>query len=162
MTRPTCYHEHKRVVWSSVDTHGEKLLTRQLRHQCADCGRLLSNALPHSMACPATPPVDLEAIKNWARYDKDQWSKRALESQSIKQKRQEEWRLNYQQYLQSETWARKREAVFDRCNGLCEGCRGSSATAVHHLTYDHLGHELLWELAAVCRECHERAHGIIL
>ena len=33
------------------------------------------------------------------------------------------------------------------------------ATQAHHLTYEHMGDEFLWELKAVCRPCHERWHG---
>jgi len=33
------------------------------------------------------------------------------------------------------------------------------ATEVHHLTYQHVGHEFLFELVAICRECHTRWHG---
>jgi hypothetical protein len=32
------------------------------------------------------------------------------------------------------------------------------AEHVHHLSYDHWRDELLWELVAACRKCHERAH----
>lgn len=50
-----------------------------------------------------------------------------------------------------------------RARGVCEGCRSARATQVHHLTYQHAGHvvpggELLWELVAVCDDCHDRAH----
>jgi 5-methylcytosine-specific restriction endonuclease McrA len=31
---------------------------------------------------------------------------------------------------------------------------------VHHLTYQNAGNEFLWELVAICRECHARYHAI--
>lgn len=160
MTKLTCYHQKKSIVWSSVGTDGKPLVVRQLRHQCGDCGRLLSNALPHSMASPATPDIDIGALQSWIAHDREQWDRGRLDRQKIEQQRQIEWRANYEGYLQSEKWMLKREAVFERCDGVCEGCRVKKATAVHHLTYDHMGDELLWELAAVCRDCHERAHNI--
>ena len=46
----------------------------------------------------------------------------------------------------------------ERAQGLCEGCRRRPATEVHHLTYEHVGDELLWELKAVCDHCHRRCH----
>jgi 5-methylcytosine-specific restriction endonuclease McrA len=49
--------------------------------------------------------------------------------------------------------------VIERADGLCEGCRSAEAVHVHHLTYKHCGNEFLWELVAICRECHERVHG---
>jgi hypothetical protein len=30
----------------------------------------------------------------------------------------------------------------------------------HHLAYKHVGHEFLFELAALCLECHARVHSI--
>ena len=160
MTKPTCYHEQKQIVWSLVGNDGTPLVIRQLRYQCGDCGRLLPNALPHSMANPETPSVDLAALQQWIAHDQEHWNKHRIESKKIDQIRQEEWRAKYEQYLMSEAWMLKREKVFERCKGICDGCRENKATAVHHLTYEHLGNELLWELAGVCRDCHERAHSI--
>jgi 5-methylcytosine-specific restriction endonuclease McrA len=155
---PTCYHQKKNIVWSSLGNDGEPLVVRQLRHQCRDCGRLLPNALPHSMATPETPNLDEQALRGWISFDKKQWSQRQTERKSLEERRQVEWRENYETYLRSEKWQAKRRLVFQRCEGVCEGCRQAKATQVHHLTYEHLGNELLWELAAACRECHERVH----
>src|SRR5205807_4467434 len=69
------------------------------------------------------------------------------------------WQVQYASYLQSDAWREKREMVFARSGGLCEGCRLKRAVQVHHLTYEHLGNELLWELAAVCLDCHNMVHG---
>lgn len=78
--------------------------------------------------------------------------------------RQERARANgqrrYDQYLQSPEWERKRAAVLKRANHVCEGCGTRRATQAHHLTYEHLYNEFLWELRAVCRECHERLHAV--
>jgi len=76
----------------------------------------------------------------------------------LEQQRKIEWRDRYEKYLQSPEWKAKRRLVFKRCGGVCEGCGEIRATEVHHLTYEHLGNELLWELAAACRDCHERVH----
>jgi 5-methylcytosine-specific restriction endonuclease McrA len=64
----------------------------------------------------------------------------------------------YDQYLASPEWAHKRALVFQRAHYTCEGCGVRPASAVHHLTYDHLGDEFLWELKAICHECHDRFH----
>jgi len=69
------------------------------------------------------------------------------------------WRW-YSDYLDTDTWRVRRRLVLERAGGLCEGCRKEPATQVHHLTYDHVEHEFLWELVAVCRECHERFHEV--
>jgi 5-methylcytosine-specific restriction endonuclease McrA len=68
------------------------------------------------------------------------------------------WWKWYNQYLLSPQWMEKRRLVFDRCRGLCEGCRNSKAVQVHHLTYVRVGDEMLFDLVAVCLDCHEKIH----
>ncbi len=64
----------------------------------------------------------------------------------------------YGDYLRSDAWKAKRRLVFKRAGGVCEGCGLLEATEVHHLTYAHKMNEFLFELVAVCTECHERLH----
>ena len=68
-------------------------------------------------------------------------------------------RLAYDAYLASETWRNKRAEALRRDEGVCQGCRTRPANQVHHLTYAHLGDELLFELISVCDDCHERIHA---
>lgn len=66
-------------------------------------------------------------------------------------------RLQYQLYLQSDGWDRTRLKVLERARYVCEACGERRATQVHHVTYDDpRGEELLWNLKAVCGECHEK------
>jgi 5-methylcytosine-specific restriction endonuclease McrA len=66
-------------------------------------------------------------------------------------------RLQYQSYLRSDGWERTRIKVLERADYTCEACGGRRATQVHHVTYDDpRGEELLWNLKAVCAECHEK------
>lgn len=67
-------------------------------------------------------------------------------------------REQYLAYLQSEKWKRKRDAVFQRENGLCQGCREEPIEHVHHLTYSHCGDELLHQLVGFCGTCHNKSH----
>jgi 5-methylcytosine-specific restriction endonuclease McrA len=64
----------------------------------------------------------------------------------------------YQSYLKSPLWLNLRNRVLARAQDQCEGCGRWPATEVHHLTYAHVGQEFLWELRAVCRDCHDRLH----
>lgn len=64
----------------------------------------------------------------------------------------------YHAYLQTPEWRARREAVMGRERGRCQGCLVRDATQVHHLTYAHVGAELLFELVALCDACHERTH----
>jgi hypothetical protein len=68
------------------------------------------------------------------------------------------WSAWYNDYLNSDDWRAKRRLVMDRCGGLCEGCRNSTVTEIHHLTYEHVGAEFLYELVGLCGDCHLRAH----
>lgn len=78
--------------------------------------------------------------------------------QQEKERDDQEFRFYYESYLQTDTWRLKRRAVMERAGGICEGCRVKRATQVHHLTYEMLGHEMLFQLVAVCDECHLDIH----
>jgi 5-methylcytosine-specific restriction endonuclease McrA len=69
------------------------------------------------------------------------------------------WWDAYDEYLASPAWAAKRTLVLGRDKWFCQGCRAARASQVHHLSYSHVGDELLWELVAVCDACHARAHA---
>jgi 5-methylcytosine-specific restriction endonuclease McrA len=67
------------------------------------------------------------------------------------------WR-DYTFYLQSEEWQYLRKLVMQRAGGVCELCHSRRACHVHHLTYDHVFNERLYELQAVCLPCHDAIH----
>jgi 5-methylcytosine-specific restriction endonuclease McrA len=69
--------------------------------------------------------------------------------------------FNYQAYLKSPAWSMRRRQVFLRCGGVCEGCGRKPMEEVHHLTYEHVGWEFLWELKGLCTDCHQRIHNIL-
>lgn len=70
-----------------------------------------------------------------------------------------EFHAEHEAFLRSETWKDMRRRVFDRCGGICEGCRMRRAVQVHHRNYTYkFGREMLFDLVAVCRECHEAIH----
>lgn len=65
----------------------------------------------------------------------------------------------YGQYLCSREWAEKRQAVINRCRGVCERCRVNPVANVHHLTYVRKYNERLEDLQGLCRGCHEFIHA---
>ena len=65
------------------------------------------------------------------------------------------WRW-YNQYLESCVWKERRAKVIYRAKGVCEACGEARPTEVHHLTYNHVGSEPLFDLVAVCHECHDQ------
>ena len=157
---PKCEHLNKRIVWSAVNASGEAFEGgRQLRHQCLQCGKLLPNHLAHRFATPDTPDVDVAALKRHREVQEQEWRERWVDRQAEFDAEQQRRREAYHEYLETPEWWEKREAVMERENNICQGCRAARAVHVHHLTYDHCGAEFLWELVAICEGCHERAHG---
>lgn len=64
---------------------------------------------------------------------------------------------NYSLYLKSTEWKKKRDTVMKRDGGECVFC-GDEAQHVHHLTYERVYNESLYDLIAVCNECHKAIH----
>ncbi len=64
----------------------------------------------------------------------------------------------YNLHLNSDTWKSKRKLVLQRDNNICQRCKVSPATEVHHLTYKNLGNEPLEDLLSVCHDCHMVIH----
>ena len=52
----------------------------------------------------------------------------------------------------------QRKQVLRRAGWRCETCGRRAPLDVHHLTYERFGNELLGDLRALCRECHDEAH----
>lgn len=67
--------------------------------------------------------------------------------------------FDYQRYLASREWAVLREEVRRRSRNRCESCFLLPQQAVHHLTYERIGHENINDLMAVCNPCHEYLSG---
>lgn len=98
---------------------------------------------------------------------------RSLEAARQREQQQREWaereaqwdreradrRARYSAYLLTPGLRARRAKVLHRAGGKCEGCLERPATQVHHLTYEHVGDELLFELVAICDVCHSKIHG---
>lgn len=129
----------------------------QFKWQCLHCGRATTDAIPHATAAAygSISEWDFETEKNYT----DWLQKRVLD------KRVQETafglRFSFEEhnrYLLTPAWRQRRTLVLQRSRGKCEGCGVKDAEQVHHLSYAHWKEEFLWELVAVCLECHERFH----
>jgi hypothetical protein len=99
-------------------------------------------------------------VRHEERARKDAaWRARQAQRERDEQERSREWWARYNAYLATPGWAERRRLVIERCVGICEGCRLQRVTQVHHLTYENVCAEFLWELVGVCDECHERYHA---
>lgn len=126
----------------------------QYAEQCTTCGRMRSTAVKASTIRhpDRLPAWDEELLTEYGKV---------LETARLDEREGEHavWLIEHTAYLKTPEWRRLRAAAIARSRGLCEGCALRSPTQVHHLTYQHWKQEFLWELVAICDECHERAHA---
>jgi hypothetical protein len=90
-----------------------------------------------------------------------EWRQQQAERQAERENQSRLWWEQYGEHLASPGWQRRRALVMRRAGTICEGCGEVPATQVHHVSYDsynRLGREFLWELAAVYDDCHTDIH----
>lgn len=130
----------------------------QVRAQCLDCGYILGGPRKQTPEDRELPEVDLDAYDAYEEIKRQEYARIEQRHAALQHRRENSFFLEYEAYLNSPEWRRKRELVLRRAKGTCEGCGLRPAKQVHHLTYRHKMAEFLFELVAVCDECHERLH----
>lgn len=125
-------------------------------YQCLRCGHTVGNSLAkqslevhRALANGGVPEFD-ETLAD--RFNTQAMHQNAAQREA----RSAEWWAAYHSYMNSPEWHEKRQLVLKRDGWLCKGCGEKTAVEVHHLTYEHFGDELLWELVSVCNDCHHR------
>jgi len=132
----------------------------QYTYQCVTCGaqlRTIKKTAPEVLSLNEPPPpfnTDLQE-----GYWRQRWDARRSAQEQQREAESAAWWQRYDAYLQTSAWRAKRQKVLQRANGICEGCGEARATQVHHLRYDHVGNEFLFELVAICIDCHQRLHS---
>lgn len=61
----------------------------------------------------------------------------------------------YYGYVNSEVWREKRLKLD---NFQCQMCETAKNLRVHHITYEHFGHEPMEDLITLCDNCHRKIH----
>lgn len=146
-----CSHEQREVRYL-ITSDGR----RQYRLQCTSCGEMSGNIKqtdPRVMA--AVNPGEVDRLLQegfWTKVRAEVTRRQQLE----RDQEQTAWWSEYSAYLESGDWQERRRMVLERDNYVCQACRKARATHAHHLSYDHIGAEPLFELVAICRDCHER------
>lgn len=125
--------------------------------QCLGCGEPVGSPVAKAKVQEQCGTLDVPAFDAELAPAMRQVARAATEQDD--RARKEAWFAWYTAYLASGAWAEKRAKVMNRASGLCEGCGTAAATAVHHLTYDNVGAEFLFELVAICEPCHQRYHA---
>jgi len=121
---------------------------QNLRKQCFCCGEL-SMDLKRSLVENFD---DIQEFNKDIRYLKDEFYKQVIVGLH-RIKNEEAWD-KYNEYLNSDKWKLKRKKVLERDNYLCQACLTNEAQEVHHLTYNNIYDEPLYELISVCKRCH--------
>lgn len=149
---PPCAHEYE-IAYFIASDHS----TRYIR-QCVHCfdqtTQISKRALTKAQRENAFERIQPDYSRLWE-------IKRRLKDEMIAKLdriRKREWFDWYNDYLASPKWQRRRQFVLKRAGGTCEGCGAAKATHVHHLTYDRVGDEMLFDLVAVCESCHADLH----
>ena len=115
-------------------------------------------AIKHAEAPRNAPSWDETLDGKYVTERKRQRSGVLQQHVRIQRERRAGFRLKYDQYMESDEWRSRRNKVLKRAGGTCEGCLERPATQVHHLNYRRLGEEMLFDLVAVCDECHAICH----
>jgi 5-methylcytosine-specific restriction endonuclease McrA len=147
----SCAHESSKLCVRTVKGGG-----KQYVRQCLRCGDAVSNPIKAEAALAekgggALPSFDEELQRSWAQTVR-------ASAELIKNSDDSAFWDAYEKYLASSEWKAKRARVLERAAGVCEGCGETEATQIHHISYEHVGAEFLFELVAVCDACHERLH----
>jgi 5-methylcytosine-specific restriction endonuclease McrA len=64
-------------------------------------------------------------------------------------------RADYNAYIQSPAWRKKRAARIRRDHYMCQTCGVRGYLTVHHRTYERLGRERMDDLITLCESCHD-------
>lgn len=66
--------------------------------------------------------------------------------------------MDYQAYLRSDWWKRRRKRALVMAEFKCQVCNSPHQLEVHHRTYTNLGKEEDPDLTVLCGECHSLFH----
>jgi phage terminase large subunit GpA-like protein len=64
----------------------------------------------------------------------------------------------YSKYLRSQDWKDRRTVLADQWNNKCACCGGNNILQLHHLNYDSLGTETIYDVVLLCKGCHCDIH----
>lgn len=132
--------------------------------QCLNCGKQVGTPIKRELAlqqCEGQEPpsYDENLRDGWLELVKQEHDQLVGDYEDKKARVSAEFWKEYDVYVLTPAWQAIREKVLKRAKGICEGCAVRPASQAHHLTYKHFLHEFLFELAAVCKDCHDRLHA---
>jgi len=145
-----CRHEETEVRY--------KMFADETKHLCTQC--LICGQMPGGTHWLSQDGVDITCVQEFDASIAEQW--KAAHNEAIKTKLHAERLTRHQEYeryiRESDDWWAIRTKVMKRDDHLCQGCMEENASDVHHKNYVHLYDEILFDLVAVCRKCHDKIH----
>ena len=149
--------------------------TSMFGYQCLLCGKVDGQWVKKAtIESPDEIPswdavLEDRALKAWLNQEAERRS-------SDSENRRNMWFRAYTQFLDSPEWRAMRKRVHERAGGICESCLMRPSDQVHHTAYPKTPPDLeltpwrpptiaefsqqpLWELRAVCYQCHAKHHA---
>lgn len=147
-----CFHPCKPIRYRLASNS-----TKMYKFQCIRCGELFGKWIPHA---DIENPDDITIIDDGLkeRYAETIRELEIALKEVQREVEKEDFDNTYEEYLKSPEWLKKRDLVLERCDHRCEGCGINIAFLVHHLTYNNVYKEFLFELVGLCGYCHEEIH----
>jgi len=77
------------------------------------------------------------------------------------------WKKQYLEYLGSEEWKNKKKEFLSflksgGCPIQCDICGEKKRLQVHHLSYENIFNEDIYDLQLLCVNCHRKAHSLCI
>lgn len=146
----SCQHHNKVSVYKI-----DKILRRWYAEQCLVCGQKIGH---FAIKTELSSNQKLDARLFDEKLEQAKWDiLREMYQHQREQKNINFW-TSYHNHLRSHRWSLIRDKVLKRDKYICCGCGTASATQVHHLTYERLGDEMLFDLVSICFDCHKKIH----
>ena len=167
-----CCKKPKTVIYELTQSNGVSIY----RNVCLNCWDNSKNIKKdEALKIGIYDKAELSAINQlkdekyygslWSYFSKlkqDEYIKRKeAESEKFRKEQQDkssEWWQRYKEYLKTDKWQKKRLKVLERDKNLCQACLVNTATQVHHLTYQRVTDEPMFDLISICSPCHEKLH----
>jgi hypothetical protein len=158
-------HEKKWTCECSGQIYVYRIFTNGMKHwgkQCLNCGKWRSVKqcdvpLRERSILPLFDP-DI-SLKFQDRKQKDYGSS----VQSVKQEEYQSEQEKREAYYKTPAWKMKcmtrRNVNTKLFGGRCEICFENRGHICHHMTYERLYNEWIFDLACVCEECHTGLHA---
>ena len=88
------------------------------------------------------------------------YKKKKKSKQKVKRNRLKTFKSRYFDYLKSKKWAQIKLDLYESRGKQCEVCESKRNVQVHHLSYKNVFNEEPEDLILLCKNCHEKEHGI--